>query len=145
MIFAQFNRFSKVTVEVMNFVSRTLTPDDPGLVVEILDIDILHEAMGLASSPFAEIGDTPAESVEIFRNWILEQTDGVANPGQRVDIEGSLAWHHLRDDDVERLALAMRDLAWEQEIHELELEGFAIVWRMSSASTLTWLRSVFHR
>ena len=60
-----------MTVEVMNFVSRTLTPDDPGLVVEILDIDILHEAMGLASSPFAEIGDTPAESVEIFRNWIL--------------------------------------------------------------------------
>ena len=125
--------------------SRTLTPDDPGIFVEILDIDKLHEAMGLVSSPFAAIGDTPAESVEIFRNWILEQTDGVVNPEKRVDIEGSLAWHHLLDDDVERLAFAMRNLAWEQEIYELELEGFAIVWKMSSASTLTWLRSVFHR
>ena len=129
----------------MNFMSRTLTPDDPGIFVEILDIDKLHEAMGLVSSPFAAIGDTPAESVEIFRNWILEQTDGVVNPEKRVDIEGSLAWHHLLDDDVERLAFAMRNLAWEQEIYELELEGFAIVWKMSSASTLTWLRSVFHR
>ena len=87
----------------MNFMSRTLTPDDPGIFVEILDIDKLHEAMGLVSSPFAAIGDTPAESVEIFRNWILEQTNGVVNPGKRVDIEGSLAWHHLLDDDVERL------------------------------------------
>ena len=49
---------------------------------------------------------------------------------KRVDIEGSLAWHHLLDDDVERLAFAMRNLAWEQEIYELELEGFAIVWKM---------------
>jgi hypothetical protein len=61
-----FWRFSKDTIRLMNFVSWKLRVEKKAIIVEILDEDKLHEAMALASSPFAVIGETPQQSAEIF-------------------------------------------------------------------------------
>ena len=114
----------------MNFVYRKLSADKKAIVVEILDEDKLHEAMGLASSPFAVKGETPQKSAEIFRTWIINQASRTTITARRVPIPGSLAWHRLSEDEAEILSCQWRVLGWEIEIQKLELQGFAVVWKM---------------
>lgn len=141
----EFHRFSAKTVRVMNYVSKMMTPDDPAVIVEILDIDMLDAAMGLASSPFPVIGTSPLESEQIFRNWIIHQANGVLAARHHVPIVGSLAFHRLSDVDMENFLQAITIFDWEREIDELGLAGFAIVWKMSANSALFWDRRAFHR
>ena len=133
----------------MNFVSWKLRVEKKAIIVEILDEDKLHEAMGLASSPFAVIGETPQQSAEIFRTWIINQASRPTIRARRVSIAGSLAWHLLSEDEAEILSCQWRVLRWEIEIEKLELQGFAIVWKMVHDETggtfLLALGSLFYK
>ena len=113
--------------------------------VETLDIDKLDAAMGLASSPFPIIGGSPLESEQIFRNWIIHQANGVKTPRQRVPIAGSLAFHNLSGIQLENFMGAITLHGWEQEMNEMELDGFAVVWKMTSSSTILPDCRAFHR
>jgi hypothetical protein len=133
----------------MNFVSWKLCVEKKAIIVEILDEDKLHEAMGLASSPFAVIGETPQQSAEIFRTWIINQASRTTIRARRVPIAGSLAWHRLSEDEAEILSCQWRVLRWEIEIEKLELQGFAIVWKMvrdeAGGTFLLVLGSLFYK
>jgi hypothetical protein len=66
-----------------------------------------------------------------------------------VSIAGSLAWHRLSEDEAEILSCQWRVLRWEIEIEKLELQGFAIVWKMvrdeTGATFLLALGSLFYK
>ena len=118
-------------VRVMNRVSQKLENDKVAIIVEILDVDMLHAAMGLASSPFSVIGNTPDESADIFRAWIISQASLVTKSWMRVPIKGSLAWHCLSEEEAGILSVKWLLHGWLAEVEEMGLEGFAIVWKMA--------------
>lgn len=142
-------RFSKCMVRVMNRVSKGLTKDKVAIIFEILDVDMLHEAMGLASSPFSVIGNTPEESANIFRAWIISEASLVTKPAMRVPIKGSLAWHRLSEDEAGILSAKWTHYGWLAEIQKMGLEDFAIVWKMvldeDDAPSLFALGALFFR
>ena len=132
----------------MNHVSKKLKEDKMAMIVEILDVEMLHEAMGLASSPFPVIGNSPEESVDIFRAWIVGQASLVTKSGMRVPLKGSLAWHFLSAEEAEILTVKWMHHGWLAEIERMDLEGFAIIWKMvleEEASILFALGNMFFR
>lgn len=69
--------------------------DDPGLIVELsLNMELIHQALGDASSP-VEPGVDPLASAQAFRDWLITralQTPGCIGPDAQVS--NSLVFQH---------------------------------------------------
>jgi hypothetical protein len=87
------------TIRMVNKTSLGVTDDDPGLVVQILNMDDLHTALALPGSPVGQ-GADPAASSIAFRAWLIVRALAVAPASQCPPNSNSVAFHHLTERDA---------------------------------------------
>jgi hypothetical protein len=76
--------------------------DDPGLVVQILNMDDLHSALALPGSPVGQGADVAASSLA-FREWLIARALAVAPTSQVPTNSNSVAFHHLTERDANKI------------------------------------------
>ena len=118
---------SKESITLANKIVKTLSTDDPGLIVQILDDQSLRDALGLPFSP-VDPGANIAESVEAFKNWLIGVANAVLGPAaarQHVG-EGLLAWYHLSEEQAHRIIIRWSIPRWQVAIQDRMLPDFAV-------------------
>ena len=87
------------TIRAVNAICPHLKAEDPGLVVQILNMDDLHSALGLPGSPVNQGADAAASSIA-FRNWLIAGALSVAPVSQSPPNSDSAAFHHLTEREA---------------------------------------------
>ena len=129
-------RLTPDTIVAANKVAKELKVDDPGLVVQILDYNRLHAAMGLASSPVPQ-GGTPEQSANAFRNWLIASSllvPGIT-PAHHVPTgTSSTAFHHLTETEANSIVYrTWHVIPWAYEIQNVGLGSIALVLWLTGA------------
>ena len=120
------------SVALANKVVKTLSTDDPGLVVQITDEQSLHAALGLPFSP-VDPGHNVEASVAAFKNWLILSANAALGPSashQQVGA-GLLAWHHLSEEQAHTVIMSWSVAHWQVAIRDRGLPEFAICLWMS--------------
>jgi hypothetical protein len=89
---------------MLNYIVRTLKKhddNDPGLVVQVEDIDRLHNALGLAGSPIPPGADAQ-QSLYLFRNWLQVSAAHVTGVGPE-NLFAPCGWHHLSESQANQI------------------------------------------
>ena len=125
------------TVVAVNKVAKELKEDVPGLVVQILDYNRLHTAMGLPSSPVPQ-GLTPEQSANAFRNWLIASSllaPGITPAHQVPTGTTSTAFHHLTETEANAIVYGnWQNIPWAFAIQAAGLGGnVALVLWLSGA------------
>src|SRR5690348_15502544 len=69
------------TIAIVNRISESVKQDMPGIVVEIGNHNIVHQALALPGSPLPQ-GANPAASAALFEAWLQSGANNVANANQ---------------------------------------------------------------
>lgn len=121
------------TITIANRISPTLHIEDPAVIVEIVDIELLHNALALPSSPIAQ-GANPQASELAFRYWTVNTAllvQGITQASNHIGIYG---WHHLSQDQA--LAIVYQHwhvIPWTVDIRAANVGLFARVLWMSGS------------
>jgi hypothetical protein len=131
------SRLTADTVVAVNKVAKELKVDDPGLVVQILDYNRLHTAMGLPSSPVPQ-GLTPEQSANAFRNWLIASSQlvpGITPAHQVPTGTTSTAFRHLTETEANDIVYGnWHNIPWAFAIQAAGLVGnVALVLWLSGA------------
>ena len=131
------SRLTADTVVAVNKVAKELKEDVPGLVVQILDYNRLHTAMGLPSSPVPQ-GLTPEQSANAFRNWLIASSllaPGITPAHQVPTGTTSTAFHHLTETEANAIVYGnWQNIPWAFAIQAAGLGGnVALVLWLSGA------------
>ena len=112
----------------MHAVAKQLSKCDPGIVVQLLDLNSLHAALQLPHSPLPA-GNDVNSSADSFRQWLIAQA--LASPGvtgaNQVSPE-CVAFHHLTPGMTNHIIyqkwLIVR---WVVEIQTADIAPFCLV------------------
>ncbi|CEG43592.1 uncharacterized protein PHALS_13783 [Plasmopara halstedii] len=141
------------TIELANYVVKQLKEEDPGVFVQIIDQNALHQALALNHSPVAQGANADA-SAEAFRAWLISGARNV-HPNSQVPRNSNfaLAFHQLTQ--VEAIGIAYEQWhhrRWYIQLEDNRLGGnpigqFAIVFWMAGTgdqrATFSALQNVF--
>ena len=87
------------TIKMCNEIVLALKEDDPGLVVQVENLDRLHNALGLVGSPIAP-GIDAEQSLYRFRNWLQLSAANVNAPAK---LFGPSGWCHLTERQANQI------------------------------------------
>jgi hypothetical protein len=110
------------SIRAANDILPSLSEDDPGLIVQIPNISMLHVALGLAGSPVVPGVDAQA-SYDAFMSWLRAQA--ALEPGVTVANSISVsAWHHLSDKQATNIV----GLQWHNPTLQwlMSIRGYAV-------------------
>jgi hypothetical protein len=118
---------SKESIFMANRVVKTLSTDDPGLVVQITDDEALHAALGLQYSP-VDPGADVAASVAVFKNWLIGVANAALGPAAAQNHlgVGLLAWHHMSEEQAHRVIINWSNIPWLFTMRNHEQPEFAV-------------------
>lgn len=140
---------SKESIFMANKIVKTLSTDDPGLVVQITDSNSLHAALGLEFSPVVPGADVAA-SVVAFKNWLIDVAHAALGPAaaQKHLGAGLLAWHHLSEEQAHRVIINWSHIPWLYTMRNHEQPEFAVcMWMTGTGVAKAHMfarESVFH-
>lgn len=89
------------TIKMCNHIVLTLNEDDPGLVVQVENLNRLHNALGLIGSPVPP-GVNVEQSLYDFRNWLQASASNVVGVGP-AKFFGPSGWHHLTERQANQI------------------------------------------
>jgi hypothetical protein len=93
---------------------KTLYDDDPGLLGQILDDQLLHAALNLPHSP-VDPGVDVAASLTAFKKWLIDVAH--ASLGPEVAWQhlgpGLLAWHNMSEEQAHSIIIKWSHVHWQ--------------------------------
>ncbi|GLE00098.1 hypothetical protein PINS_up008825 [Pythium insidiosum] len=141
------------TIELANYVVKRLKEEDPGVFVQIIDQNALHQALALNHSPVPQGADADA-SAEAFRAWLINGARNV-RPNSQVPRNShfSLAFHQLTQGEAIDIVFGQwHHQRWNVQLQDNRLGAnpigeFAIVFWMAGTglqrATFTTHQNVF--
>ncbi|KAF4028588.1 hypothetical protein GN244_ATG19721 [Phytophthora infestans] len=141
------------TIELANYVVKRLKEEDPGVFVQIIDQNALHQALALNHSPVPQGANADA-SAEAFRAWLINGARNV-RPNSQVPQNSrfSLAFHQLTQGEAIDIVFGQwHNQRWNVQLQDNRLGGnpigqFAIVFWMAGTglrrATFTTHQNIF--